>query len=79
VWANWTLGIGGADSTSRTEESAAMTGSRDSSKCRDSAFPEHRIRRSRAGTPAPACRRAGLLSVMHCVMQRLKCPPRPCA
>jgi len=46
VRANWTLGIGGADSTSRTEESAAMTGSRDSSKRRDSAFPERRIRRS---------------------------------
>jgi len=30
-----------------------MTGSRDSSKRRDSAFPEHRIRRSRARTPAP--------------------------
>jgi len=59
VWANWTLGIGGADSTSRTEESAAMTGSRDSSKRRDSAFPEHRIRRSRARTPAPTCRRKG--------------------
>jgi len=53
VRANWTLGIGGADSTSRTEESAAMTGSRDSSKRRDSAFPEHRIRRSKADTPAP--------------------------